>query len=56
MKFSAELKQHILTQYSAHTQDNSYRALSRRYNLAPDGRIIKSWMKQWDGGMALHRH
>lgn len=52
MKFSAELKQHILTQYTAHSIDNSYRALSRRYGLASDGRTIKRWMKQWDGTAA----
>lgn len=55
MKFSAEQKQRILSQYSPHSRDYSYRALSRRYNLSPDGRTIKKWRQQWDGTVSSLR-
>src|SRR5690242_4568263 len=57
MKFSAELKQHILTQYRAHSRSDSYRALSRRYGLSSNGLTIKRWMRRWDGTVSsLHDH
>lgn len=54
-KFSAEQKQLILSQYSAHDRTRSYRALARQYGISKDGRSVKRWMKRWDGTIASLR-
>jgi hypothetical protein len=54
-KYSPELKHRILTRYTSDPDTNSYRSLSLLYGLAPDGRTIKRWKKQWNGTLASLR-
>lgn len=48
-KFTAEQKQLILSQYSAHDHSRSYRSLAHQYGISKDGRTVRRWMKRWDG-------
>lgn len=52
MKFDAELKHHILSQYSPRQRSSSLRALSRRYGLGSRGSTIAKWLRRWDGTAA----
>lgn len=52
MKFSAEQKQHIVSQCSAAGENMSLRALSRQYGLSSKGSTLSRWMRRYDGSAA----
>ncbi len=50
LHFSAEVKHHILLEYSPQDTTRSFAALARRHAVKEGERVVRRWHARWNGG------
>lgn len=46
---SADIKHHILLEYSPHSHTHNFAALAAKHGVAGGGEVVRRWHAQWDG-------
>lgn len=49
VRYTPEIKHHILTHYAANVLGSGYRALATRFAIKGGASVVRRWHERWDG-------